>query len=308
MSICPPEFPSQTPLQSPSSAPVSAAPYAPPSNGWTHSPELALYTDFLVNANLDLIGHRLDGLKRLYLFTRPQNSLPEDQVRSCATLLSLPFLRISKKIRTNLINAKFVAAGRSFNRYLACTKSVISKRLSEISEDEAADPTVRRLASAVKARTAAHLKVEHAELIDCELPAHLLPPEVDTEPSWMSNQYTPPSTPQANISAPIFSTAPAAAPPNPEPQHQPQTTPTHAQAPTAKSSTEPTATIASTPNPTPPATQSTTQVPITTPTNSETSTTASSDAENPFTPPKSRGKPFGMPNAKRGPFKKRRAA
>lgn len=284
MSICTPE------THSPSSAIPSAAATsqlhpAPSHPTWTHSPELAKYTDFLVNANLDLIGHRLDGLKRLYLFTRPQNSLPEDQVRTCATILSLPFLRISKKVRTNLINAQFVTAGRSFNRYLACTKSVISQRLSEISEDDTADPTIRRLASAVKARTAAHLKVEHAELIDVELPAHLLPQELDTEPDWMSEQYISPNT------------APTASPTGPQPQHQPQHQPQATPVPTVtpESTTQAAVPTSDNPDSTAPATPSSTQVLITAPANAAK-------------PPQPRGKPFGMPGTKRGPFKKRRAA
>lgn len=256
---------------------------------WTHSPELRQYTDLLVQSNLNLIGHRLDGLRRLYAFTLPDSGLPADQVRTCSTIMLLPFLRISKKLRTNSLNAEFVSAGRNYNRSLVQVKALISSRLSDIAMDDAFDPAIRRLASATKARSSAHQKVEHAELIESELPEHLLPPMLNTEPDWLSQQWEPPTANQNDSAAPPVQPAPPVPP---------------AVAPAF------TTTITNT--------QPETSVLITPPTKTPHTNALSTQPQAPLPPNTSQaaispphplgGKSFGMPNAKRGPFKKRKRA
>ena len=201
-----------------SSRPIFAPPVA---STWTPSPELAQYTDLLTQANLEMIEHRADGLRRLQEFTVDGQDTTIDQLRTCGTIKMLPFLRMSKKVRENLLNREFIAAGRAFNRELLAAKITAAKRLGEISRDPQIPSTIQRLASAVNVRSSSGMKVEWGEINDREIPQHLMPPGID-EAMWMANLF-----PAAELVANATTTAAAATPATPtrEPNGEPKSAP-----------------------------------------------------------------------------------
>ena len=149
---------------------------------WSPSPELQALIAPLIQAQLSVVADRTFGLRKLQQFTTDTAALPDDQVRSCAKIKFLTFLRISKKLRTDPLNAEFIEAGRAFNRELLQARSTVGLRLREIALNPEIPSEVRRLAACVHARTA-YLRIEYTELYDGELPAHLLPPK-DNGPFW----------------------------------------------------------------------------------------------------------------------------
>jgi hypothetical protein len=149
---------------------------------WTPSAELLELTGMLTRANLSAVEDRTSGLRRLQELTADGAGTPIDQVRTCGTIKSLPFLRISKKMRLNLLHAEFVAAGREFNRALLAAKIAAGDRLDAIAIDNAVPHEVQRLAAAVSVRASTNMKVEWAELTDREIPEHLMPPPMQELP------------------------------------------------------------------------------------------------------------------------------
>jgi hypothetical protein len=147
------------------------------------SPELLELTGMLTHANLASVEDRTSGLRRLMQLTVDTAVSPIEQVRTCGTIKSLPFLRISKKMRLDLLHAEFVAAGREFNRALLAAKIAVGDRLDAIAIDSAVPHEVQRLAAAVSVRASTNMKVEWAELTDREIPEHLLPPPLHEPPN-----------------------------------------------------------------------------------------------------------------------------
>ena len=180
-------LPSRRPMPPIARASVAAHVPAAPAT-WTPSPELARYTALLDEANLEMIGHRADGLRRLHQFTCDGQGTTIEQLRTCGTIKTLPFLRMSKKVRENLLNREFVAAGRAFNRELLAGKIAAARRLGEISRDPKNGSEVQRLAGAVNVRSSTGMKVEWGEINDCEIPEHLMPPSVE-EAMWMAGLF-----------------------------------------------------------------------------------------------------------------------
>jgi len=163
------------------------APINTPPKPWSPCPELQALIAPLIQAQLSVVADRLFGLRHLQRFTIDSAALPEDQVRSCAKIKFLPFLRISKKLRTDPLNAEFIEAGRAFNRELLQARSNPGTRLREIALNPEISPEVRRLAACVHARTA-YLRIEYAEVYEGELPAHLLPPK-DADAFWDPSDF-----------------------------------------------------------------------------------------------------------------------
>ncbi len=169
-----------------SSAPrphISANPArVPPPVAWAPSAELLELTEMLTRANLVSVGHRTSGLRHLQALTASAAASPIEQLRTCGTIKTLPFLRISKRLRVDRLHTEFVAAGRAFNRELLAAKIAAGDRLEQIAKDTTMPHEVQRLAAAVSVRASTNMKVEWAELTDREIPEHLLPPPLDEIP------------------------------------------------------------------------------------------------------------------------------
>ncbi len=180
------------PLAAPPAAPARTASPTPasfiPAPTLPLSPELAQYTSLLNQANLGVVTARITSLRRLQQFTNPDRGTPVEQLRTCGTIKALPFLRMSKKVRTNPLNAEFVAAGRAANRELLAAKISATNRLSELALDPAIAPEIQCLAAAVNVRSSSGMKVDWGELNDHEIPEHLLPPKQD-ESDFLSTPY-----------------------------------------------------------------------------------------------------------------------
>ena len=201
MSICAPICsPALSPaaLLASSTSPAARAPtpprqspapsFTPAQSIWSPSPELAQYTALLTQANLEIVQHRTDSLRRLQEFTVDGEGTAIDQLRTCGTIKTLPFLRMSKKVRENRLNSEFVAAGRAFNGELLAAKIAAAKRLSEIARDPQVPSPIQRLASAVNVRSSSGMKVEWGEINDREIPEHLMPPGIN-EAMWMADLF-----------------------------------------------------------------------------------------------------------------------
>jgi len=154
---------------------AAPTPDAPP---WVPSAELLSLTSTLNEAQLSVVAHRTHGMQQLQHQTASNVGSAQDQIRACAVVMRLPFLRISRKLRSNPLNAVFIAAGRKHNRELLTAKTEAGQRLREISNNFNHEPAVRRSAAATNARTV-YLNVDHGELNDVEIPANLLPPLPD---------------------------------------------------------------------------------------------------------------------------------
>ena len=173
---------------SPASTHPAAAP--PPAEvPWVPSDELRVFTSMLVEGQLSIIAHRTHGMVQLQHQTAPTVGNAQDQIRACAVVMRLPFLRISLKLRANPLNSEFVNAGRKHNRELLIAKKEAGQRLREISNNINHEPAVRRTAAATNAR-GAFLNVDHGELNDVEIPANLLPlpPEDELHSPWLADR------------------------------------------------------------------------------------------------------------------------
>ena len=166
------------------------APAPPPAEApWVPTDELRTFTSMLVEGQLSIIAHRTHGMQQLQHQTAPTVGNAQDQIRACAVVMRLPFLRISLKLRANPLNSEFVTAGRKHNRELLIAKKEAGQRLREISNNMNHEPAVRRTAAATNAR-GAFLNVDHGELNDVEIPANLLPPPPEDElySPWLADR------------------------------------------------------------------------------------------------------------------------
>ena len=142
---------------------------------WQPSPELQALTKPLADAQLFMVAARAKGLLGLQLRTSKYRGDAAAQIRNCTHIMRLPFLRISKAVRTNRVNEPFVSAARAFNRELFKAKEAASLRLGEMANDPNIEPKLQERADLANA-SGSLLKIEYGEYNDVEIPEHLLPP------------------------------------------------------------------------------------------------------------------------------------
>ena len=153
----------------------------PQAANWSPSTELKVFTDMLTNAQLAAIGDRSHALTQLKHFSAKHIGIAGSQIRACNSIKNLPFIRLPLAMRSNPLNADFIAPARGYNRELLQAKTDAGLRLRHLCNDPALPPKIAEYASRVNGR-APLMKVECGELNDVEIPAHLLPPTNNTKP------------------------------------------------------------------------------------------------------------------------------
>jgi len=157
-----------------SSAPTTTT-TAPAPAPWSPSEELKAFTSLLIRGQLTAIADRTRGLIQLLHFTSRLVGAPRAQIHACSTIKNLPFLRMNLAMRSDPLNAEFITAGRKFNRELLDAKADVGNRLHALTNDQTLPSNILEFAARINGRTPI-LKVDHGELNDVEIPAHLLPP------------------------------------------------------------------------------------------------------------------------------------
>ena len=143
---------------------------------WQPSPELQSLTNPLAQAQISVVNHRARSLLNIQLRTDKTRGDAAAQIRNCSHIIRMPFLRMSKALRTNRINAPFIDAGRAFNRELIKAKDAASDRLHILANDQNVSPILQERADLANA-TSQFRKLDYGEYNDVELPEEFLPPK-----------------------------------------------------------------------------------------------------------------------------------
>jgi hypothetical protein len=163
---------------------------------WTPSPELEVFTHSLNASNIAIVNTRASALTELQLTLASPTVSPLDRIQAGITIQHLPFIRLSKKARADLLIRPFITIARAFNRHLMQAKQHTGEFLAALGRHPTFSGIERRLASAAGARTPL-CKLDFGEFNDVEIPQHLLPPPPPKQqeiPSESAPATTPPAT------------------------------------------------------------------------------------------------------------------
>lgn len=209
---------------------------------WTPSPELEVFTHSLNASNIAIINTRARALLELQYMLANSTLTPIDRIQAGITIQHLPFIRLSKKARADLLIRPFITVARAFNRHLMQAKQDTGDLLTALGRDPKLSAADRRLASAAGARTPP-CKLDFGEFNDVEIPRHLLPPPPPEHHEIPSESAPAPADATVSATTPPATTDPAPATPTAEPP--------------LATSEQPAATNSTSPSPTPPAQDST---------------------------------------------------
>jgi hypothetical protein len=204
---------------------------------WTPSPEVEVFTHSLNASNIAIVNTRASALTELQLTLASPTVSPLDRIQAGITIQHLPFIRLSKKARADLLIRPFITVARAFNRHLMKAKEHTGAFLTMLGRHHTFSGVERRFASAAGARTP-HCKLDFGEFNDVEIPPHLLPPPPAKHREIPSDSAPATPKPAATDPAPAAPPAPAAEP-LPPIDEQPATTesPSTSSTPPAQEST-----------------------------------------------------------------------
>jgi hypothetical protein len=150
------------------------------SGKWTMCSELTALTGLLITSNLVLVEARQRALRALLRGVERAAEQPGELVGACASVLGLPFVRMSKKTRQNRLYEPFITMARALNRDLLRAKVEAARKLGDICGSETLSQGVVRLAAATLSRVKLAV-LDFGELNDREIPARMLPPKKEEE-------------------------------------------------------------------------------------------------------------------------------
>jgi hypothetical protein len=146
------------------------------SGKWTMCDELRSLTGLLITSNLVLVEARQEALSTLLRGMEKAAEQPGELVAACASVLGLPFMRMSKKTRLNRLYEPFVKRARELNCAVLKAKVAAARKLGEMCRSETLSGAVVRLAAATLSRVKVAV-LDFGELNDREIPARMLPPK-----------------------------------------------------------------------------------------------------------------------------------
>ncbi len=150
------------------------------SGKWTMCDELRSLTGLLITSNLVLVEARQEALSALLRGMEKASEQPGELVAACASVLGLPFMRMSKKTRMNRLYEPFVKRARELNCDVLKAKVAAARKLGDMCRSETLSGAVVRLAAATLSRVKVAV-LDFAELNDREIPARMLPPKREEE-------------------------------------------------------------------------------------------------------------------------------